>query len=62
MAINITYGVGGYCMECSPEHPHPFNNIVSQEEVPDFYNHKQSAIDKLIKLGLTEEEIKGLIL
>jgi len=62
MAISTTYGVGGYCIDCSPEHPHPFNNIISQEEIPDFYNSKQSGIDKLKKLGLTEQEIEGLLL
>lgn len=62
MAINTTYGVGGYCQDCSPNHPHPFNNIVGQEEVPDIYASKQSAVDKLKKLGLTEDEIRGLSL
>lgn len=62
MAINTTYGVGGYCQDCSPNHPHPFSNIVGQEEVSDIYASKQSAVDKLKKLGLTEDEIRGLSL
>jgi hypothetical protein len=35
MAINITYGLGGYCAECDPSHDHPLHNIIEQVEVPD---------------------------
>lgn len=35
MATNIVYGIGGWCEDCSPEHDHPFENIISIEEVPD---------------------------
>jgi hypothetical protein len=66
MAIHITYGEGGFCENCDPNHPHPFNNIVEQIEVPDeisidIHPDKKSAMNKLIALGLTEEEIKGLL-
>jgi len=35
MAQNITYGVGGWCSECSPEHDHPLENIIEITEIPD---------------------------
>lgn len=35
MALNIVYGIGGYCAECDPSHDHPLHNIVEQTEVPD---------------------------
>lgn len=31
----ITYGIGGYCENCDPSHPHPLNNLISIEEIPD---------------------------
>ena len=66
MAIHITYGEGGFCKECIPSHPHPLNNIVEQYEIDyemflPVNPEKQSAMDKLLKLGLTEEEIMGLL-
>ena len=35
MAINITYGLGGYCAECDPSHDHPLHNIISMYEEED---------------------------
>ena len=35
MAQSVTYGIGGYCENCDPSHPHPLNNLISIEEVPD---------------------------
>jgi len=35
MAINTTYGIGGYCADCTPEHDHPLHNIIEEVEVPD---------------------------
>jgi hypothetical protein len=35
MAINTTYGLGGYCGDCTPDHDHPLNNIIEETEVPD---------------------------
>jgi len=35
MAINIIYGLGGYCADCTPDHDHPLNNIIEEVEVPD---------------------------
>lgn len=35
MSRVITYGLGGYCAECSPEHDHPLNNLISDVEVDD---------------------------
>lgn len=39
MAIeyNVSYGIGGWCEHCSPDHDHPLNNILKLEmvEVPD---------------------------
>jgi hypothetical protein len=35
MALNITYGIGGWCENCDPSHDHPLNNILEQVEVPD---------------------------
>lgn len=26
--IQVTYGLGGYCENCDPTHPHPLNNII----------------------------------
>ena len=31
----ITYGIGGWCEDCSPEHDHPLHNIISDVEIPD---------------------------
>lgn len=35
MAENITYGLGGYCLDCNESHDHPLHNIVELVEVPD---------------------------
>jgi len=35
MGWNITYGIGGYCEDCNPSHPHPLHNIIEQVETPD---------------------------
>lgn len=32
---SITYGLGGYCADCTPDHDHPLHNIVEQYEIPD---------------------------
>ena len=66
MAINITYGEGGYCESCDDTHPHPLNNIIEQIEVedPQPSNTEQartSALTKLRELGLTDEEIQALV-
>jgi len=29
----VTFGIGGYCENCSENHDHPFNNIVEITEV-----------------------------
>lgn len=54
------WGEGGF----DPAKPN--NNIIEQYEIPDPEPTKtdldrQSALDKLSKLGLTEDEIKALI-
>ena len=56
----ITYGLGGY----DPTKPN--DNIISIEEVPDLPVDetalaRESAMQKLAKLGLTDEEIRALI-
>jgi len=66
MALQITYGEGGFCETCDDTHPHPLNNIIDQEEVADPQptekeQARQSAITKLQALGLTDEEIKALV-
>lgn len=35
MALNITYGLGGYCENCDSSHDHPLHNIIESIEVPD---------------------------
>lgn len=54
MAQIITYGEGGY------DETKPNNNIIEIVEVPDepapVDPVKQAALDKLMALGLTEEE------
>jgi len=54
------WGEGGY----DPSKPN--NNIIEQYEIPDpeptpMELARKSGLDKLTKLGLTEEEIKALI-
>ena len=29
------YGEGGFCENCSPDHDHPFSNIIEETELPD---------------------------
>jgi hypothetical protein len=66
MALNIIYGDGGFCENCDTTHDHPLHNIISQEEISDEQynarqNARQSAMDKLRALGLTDGEIKALL-
>ena len=35
MALNQTFGIGGYCMNCDPSHDHPPHNIIEEVEIPD---------------------------
>ena len=35
MGTIVTYGLGGYCADCNPSHPHPLNNLIEVTEVPD---------------------------
>lgn len=35
MSRLVTYGLGGYCEDCLPEHDHPLNNLISDMEVSD---------------------------
>lgn len=59
MVTKITYGEGGF----NPDLPN--DNIISIEEIPDVVDEaeiaRQSAKQKLSKLGLTEAEISALI-
>lgn len=59
MVTKIIYGEGGF----NPDLPN--DNIISIEEIPDVVDEaeiaRQSAIEKLSKLGLTQEEIAALI-
>jgi hypothetical protein len=62
----IIYGIGGFCENCQNNHDHPQNNIVEQYELPEPEQtteqlNRQSAIDKLKILGLTDEEIEVLL-
>jgi len=66
MALNITYGEGGFCENCDDTHDHPLHNIVEQIEVADpeptaEQRAKESAMAKLRALGLTDEEIQAMI-
>jgi hypothetical protein len=66
MALNITYGQGGYCENCDNTHEHPLHNILEQTEVADTSTSdqqtaKESAQAKLKALGLTDEEIQAMI-
>lgn len=31
----VTYGLGGYCANCDPSHPHPLNNLIEVTEIPE---------------------------
>lgn len=64
--IRVVYGEGGYCEQCDPSHDHPLHNITSSEVVPDPQPTpeelaRQSALDKLKKLGLTEAEALAIV-
>lgn len=66
MSKVIVYGIGGFCENCQNNHDHPQNNIVEQYELPEpeqttEQSNRQSAIDKLKILGLTDEEIEVLL-
>jgi len=67
MSKVITYGEGGYCEPCDETHDHPLNNIVEIVEIveePEPTEEelaRQSAIDKLTSLGLTEVEVSALL-
>ena len=60
----VTFGDGGYCENCHSAHDHPLNNIIEVVEIPDEPEQvdpvKQAALDKLMKLGLTEEEAMAI--
>lgn len=59
MATQVIYGEGGY----NPELPN--DNIIEVIELPDVVDEtetiRQSALEKLSKLGLTQEEIVALM-
>jgi hypothetical protein len=66
MGLNITYGEGGFCENCDESHDHLLHNIISQKEISDEQdnarqNARQSAMDKLRALGLTDGEIQALL-
>jgi len=66
MALNITYGEGGFCETCDNTHTHPLHNIIEQTEVDDLQPDqratlRQSAKTKLAALGLSEDEIQALL-
>ena len=64
--IRTLYGDGGFCEFCDSSHDHPLYNIIEQEvlpepeETPESLNRK-SALAKLAKLGLNEEEVSALL-
>lgn len=35
MAFIVTYGIGGWCENCTEEHSHPLNNIIQIVEVDE---------------------------
>lgn len=66
MPMWTVYGIGGFCENCDASHDHPLNNIVHEEMLPDPEPTPEeiaraSAIEKLKRLGLTEEEALALI-
>jgi hypothetical protein len=62
MGYIVTYGIGGYCEDCSAEHDHPLHNIVEEvfveEQEQDIQDRKAEILQKL---GLTEEEVQILL-
>lgn len=64
--IRTLYGDGGFCEFCEPSHNHPMHNIIEEAEVPEPEPTpesiaQKSALAKLAKLGLTEEEVLSLL-
>lgn len=62
----IIYGEGGFCNYCDITHNHPLNNVVEEYEMNDPEPtqeelNRQSALDKLKALGLTEEEVLAIL-
>lgn len=56
------YGIGGFCENCDASHDHPLNNIVHEEMLPDPEpTARETALQKLKQLGLTDEEIAALL-
>jgi hypothetical protein len=35
MATNTTYGLGGFCENCTTDHNHPLNNIIEETITDD---------------------------
>jgi len=63
--IQTVYGAGGFCENCDTTHDHPLHNIIEIIETQDepasqMDVARKSAIDKLIKLGLSMEEIAAI--
>jgi hypothetical protein len=63
--IQTVYGAGGFCENCDTTHDHPLHNIIEQSKLLDTESTlnelaRQSAIDKLSKLGLTVEEVVAI--
>lgn len=57
MALNQIFGIGGYCENCDPSHEHPLHNIIEEVEVPEpEQTALEAAVEKLMLLGLTQEE------
>lgn len=53
MIKEIVYGLGGYCENCDPSHPHPLNNIVEiieAEDVVEQVNNVELLAQALLEL------------
>lgn len=35
MITEVTFGLGGYCADCNPNHDHPLHNIIDLVETPN---------------------------
>ena len=59
MAQKVIYGIGGFDADAAD------NNVIEVIDLPDVVDEqelaRQSAIDKLSKLGLTEAEVLAII-